>query len=181
MEKLTGSDFTDLLRQNPEKALEWIYKLHYQQLCNRVNMIISDPKSSEDIVQDVIFELWKKKDQIIIQNSLLPYLRTACRNRALNYLRDKDPRTEDESVLDDFENRDISIAEIMEASEVEKKIKASLDKLPEKCRLVFVMSRYEELTYNEIAAKLEISVKTVENQISKALQLLRVDIYSKKP
>lgn len=180
MEKLTGSEFSDLLRQNPEKALEWIYKHHYQQLCHRVNIIISDPKSSEDIVQDVIFELWKKKDQINIQNSLLPYLRTACRNRALNYLRDKDPRTEDESVLQEFETKDISISQIMEAGEVEKKIKNSLDKLPERCRLVFVLSRYEELTYNEIAAKLEISVKTVENQISKALQLLRADIFSNK-
>ncbi|MBK9152168.1 MAG: RNA polymerase sigma-70 factor [Saprospiraceae bacterium] len=180
MEQLTGLEFTDLLKQNPEKALEWIYKNYYELLCQRVNIIINDAKSAEDIVQDVIFELWKKKDQIQIKNSPLPYLKTACRNRALNFLRDKDPRTEEDTVLQDFETKDTGITEILEASEVEKKIKASLDRLPEKCRLVFIMSRYEEMTYNEIAAKLEISVKTVENQISKALSLLRADIFSNK-
>ncbi|MBK9257513.1 MAG: RNA polymerase sigma-70 factor [Saprospiraceae bacterium] len=180
MEKLTGQEFMVLLRSDPEKALEFIYKNHYQELCQRVNLIISDSKSAEDIVQEVIFELWKKKDHLNITKSALPYLRTACRNRALNHLRDKAPRTVDDSLLQDYETKDAGIYELMEADEVEKKIQLGLEMLPEKCRVVFVLSRYEELTYNEIAAKLEISVKTVENQISKALQILRANIFSNK-
>ena len=63
--------------------------------------------------------------------------------------------------------------EMLEEHDLQRRLKAALDKLPEKCRIVFLMSRYDELSYAEISQQLDISVKTVENQIGKALKLLR--------
>lgn len=177
MQELAADHFFELIRSKPDEALQSIYTSYYTLLCNQVFIVLREKQASEDIVQEVISDLWVKKDLININQAIFPYLKRACRNRALNYLRDT-KKWENESdeiflVLDNNVNKD----EELEILELQKMITSTISQLPEKCRIVFSLSRFEEMSYQEIADHLEISVKTVENHISKALKILREKIY----
>ena len=153
---------------SPEKALEYIYDNYYEMMCNLVYRIIKDSAVSEDIVQDVFLEIWRKRDEIFINSSIEAYLRRSCRNKTLNYIRSNNVHWEDES------------EQYLAADELQYKINKVISNLPEKCRLVFALSRFEEMSYSDISKELDISVKTVENHISKALKVLRENIYNKE-
>lgn len=173
------SNISVLNRASTISVLESIYRDYYEGLCRQVYILVRDANISEDIVQEVIVEIWNKKDQLNIQQSLEAYLKRACKNRALNYLRDQKVKWEDESELFLVEDSNISSEQQMTYEELEQEICFCIDHLPEKCKLVFTLSRFEDMSYLEIADNLGISVKTVENQISKALRILREKIYKK--
>jgi RNA polymerase sigma-70 factor (ECF subfamily) len=132
--------------------------------------------ASKDIVQEVIFEMWKKKDTIEFTASIKSYLFRSVHNRSLNFLKAKSNN------LSDIEDYDIPVDEpeknqqLLDAELLSEKIKNEIDNLPEKCRIVFILSRYEEKSYKEISEMLDISIKTVENHVSKALKLLRKNL-----
>jgi len=155
---------------------EQLFKTHFVHLCNFAYQFVKDTDSSKDITQKVFINLWENRDKIDIQKSIQSYLFTSVRNRCLNYIRDqKKYRSE---VLD-LETHDFEIAfeeDTMAMSELKEKVAAALDKLPEKCRLVFEMSRYKNMKYKEIAEELDVSVKTVEAHMSKALKSLRSNL-----
>jgi RNA polymerase sigma-70 factor (ECF subfamily) len=162
-----------LIKTNPEKAFELIYQNYYETFCRIAYKIVVDKDAAEDVVQEVLLEFWNKKEQIEITSSIQGYLRRSVYYRSLNHIKQKSKFTEDENALLNHENDDESIEEKMYASEMQEKIDKVIESLPEKCRYAFALSRYEQKTYNEIAEIMEISVKTVENQISKALRILR--------
>jgi RNA polymerase sigma-70 factor (ECF subfamily) len=126
-------------------------------------------------VQEVFFALWQKKESIDLSKPVRSYLTTSVRNKCLNYLRDHKKfsesilESEEKQIKSDHKQPDRLIEE-----ELRKKINSSIEELPAKCREVFLLSRYENLKYQEIADRLHISVKTVETQMSKALQHLRI-------
>jgi RNA polymerase sigma-70 factor, ECF subfamily len=126
-------------------------------------------------VQEVFFILWKKKEEIDLSKQVRSYLASAVRNKCLNWLRDHKKfidsliETEDQYIQSNYKPPDKLIE-----NELKKRIQSSIDELPPRCREVFVLSRYENLKYMEIADRLQISVKTVETQMSKALQHLRI-------
>jgi RNA polymerase sigma-70 factor (ECF subfamily) len=131
---------------------------------------------AKEIVQDVFINLWNKRETISSDKSVKSYLFTSVKNRCFNFIRDN--KKFRSSVLDidiadyeaPYENDSFS------GSELQAKIDNAINKLPENCREVFKLSRIEELKYKEIADKLNISVKTVEAQMSKALKVLRVEL-----
>ncbi len=169
----TDKEILGLLKTNGQKAMEIIYNQYYNYLCHATYKILNDSVATEDIVQDVLMEIWKKKDKLDITISLKAYLRRASINKALNHLRGKKMKFEDDdSYTETFVDTDDS-QEKLEYLELSEVINKAIESLPEKCRLVFSMSRFESMTYQEISDKLEISIKTVENQISKALRILR--------
>ncbi|MFZ1749064.1 MAG: RNA polymerase sigma-70 factor [Saprospiraceae bacterium] len=177
MQLITGGEFLFLAKSKPEEALEKIYASYYSHLCNQVYLIIHDENTAEDIVQDVFFEVWKKKDTININQSLVGYLKRACRNRTLNHIRDNKSRWEGDSQLVEIYDSSYSTVELMSAEELDLSIQRIIEELPERCGIIFALSRYEEMSYIEIASELDISIKTVENQISKALKILRENLY----
>jgi len=151
---------------------ENLFKTHFQHLCNFAQNYVSDFETSKEIVQDVFIKLWENKTQIDLKKSIKSYLFTSVKNRCLNYIRDN--KKFRSNVLDvDIADYDISFEETEENTEIEKKVKETLEKLPEKCRQIFELSRFENLKYKEIAAKLNLSQKTVEAQMSKALKIFR--------
>ncbi|NUO00198.1 MAG: RNA polymerase sigma-70 factor [Saprospiraceae bacterium] len=162
-----------LFRQDSEKAIEVLFQLHYTYLCQAAIRIVADPRLAEDLTQEVFFELWRKKEAIEFAISVRAYLRRAVVNKALNYIRDRKKITDDEEKLLQVESREPSVTQQLDAEALQELIDQAIDELPEKCRLVFVLSRFEEMSYQEIADHLEISIKTVENQIVKALKHLR--------
>lgn len=177
---LTNEHFSDLIQRDPNKALKLLYSEHYELLCNSVYMILRDRMIAEDIVQEVITTVWKNRESLTIQISILAYLRRACRNKSLNYIRDNKIKFEDESTLNTFEDTGHTFDQYKEAEELNILIQDIISKLPEKCGIIFSLSRFEDMSYAEISKDLGISTKTVEHQISKALRILREEIFQKQ-
>lgn len=170
----TDKEILELLRENSEKAIDILFRQYYRFICKAVYKILPDSTLVEDISQEVFYELWRKRQQLNINTSLKAYLHRAARNKALNYIRDQKIIFEGEEKQPVLANTSASINQLLEAEELQQAIDAAIDTLPERCRIVFVLSRFEDMSYKEIATQLGISIKTVENQISKALKQLRV-------
>ncbi|MEM6316037.1 MAG: RNA polymerase sigma-70 factor [Bacteroidota bacterium] len=169
----TDEELLTQLTQNGEAAIDLIFRKYYTFLCRSVYRIIPDTQITEDLAQDVFYELWKKREKININTSLRAYLKRAALNKALNYIRDQKIDFRNAPPKEDLASKSNSVLQNLAADNLQAQIDAAIDSLPEKCRLVFVLSRYEEMTYQQIADQLNISIKTVENQISKALKNLR--------
>lgn len=179
---LKDRDIVSLLNdpKNAEKAAEQLFKKYYSDVCYAVYRIIPDVARSEDIAQDVFMEIWRKKETIEIKTSVKAYLKRAGVNKALNYIRANKVKFEDD---DSYEMQNLSTGDSgseLEVQDLQAIVDKAIESLPPKCRMVFSLSRFEELSYKEIAAKLDISVKTVENQIGKALKILRLAVESYK-
>ena len=173
-ESYTDQELLQMLQgEDEDLAVELFFKKYYHYLCNVIFRVLPDATIAEDLAQDVFFEFWKKREQVSITTSAKAYLKRAAINKTLNYIRDQKIRFTDEEELPALPTDSLSSQQKLENSELETLIREAIDRLPERCRLVFMLSRFEELSYQEIAEQLNISVKTVENQISKALKFLR--------
>ncbi len=169
----TDTELLRLLREDSERAIELLFQQHYAYLCRSAFRLLPDRHLAEDLVQEVFYELWKRRERLHVSTSLKAYLRRATVNKTLNYLRDHRKayfEPEDDQVLSTDQP---GALRRLEAAELQELIDRTIDQLPDRCRIVFVLSRFEDMTYQEIADELDISVKTVENQISKALRTLR--------
>jgi RNA polymerase sigma-70 factor (ECF subfamily) len=171
----SNQEVIDLLATEPNKAIEYLFKAEYSFLCATVYRMIKDSLIAEDIVQEVFMELWKKRDTLQIR-SIRAYLKRAAVNKTLNYIRDNKVKFGDDSELQFTPSNDQGFHDI-ELAQLNDRINQILDQLPPKCRVVFILNRFEQLTYIEIAEQLNISTKTVENHISKALKALRQGLY----
>jgi RNA polymerase sigma-70 factor (ECF subfamily) len=169
-------DIIKRLNTSDEGVIKVLFDEYYEYLCRSIYRVVPDASISEDIVQEVFMELWKKRETININTSIKAYLRRSALNRALNYLRKNKVRFEEEVDIPDLGSHDTGGQANLEATELEQRIHRIIDALPERCRIIFGMSRFEEMSYKEIAEALDISVKTVENQMSKALKILRVKL-----
>ena len=161
--------------------VEQLFKQYYGFVCNIIHAYIKDRSKTEDIAQEMFMELWVKRDQLQIHTSTSAYLRRMAVTRTLNYIRDaKKHQWEDLEVFQTEEpgriGHEADVIRKLEETELKIRIDHALEGLPEKCRLVFLLSRQEEMSYAEIAGHLGISIKTVENQIGKALKLLRLSV-----
>ncbi|HMQ46740.1 MAG TPA: RNA polymerase sigma-70 factor [Saprospiraceae bacterium] len=163
----------DKIHRLDQPAFELLFKAHFAHLCHFAQQYIQDQEAAKDITQKVFIYLWENRANMDQERSLKSYLFTAVRNRCLNYLRD---RQKYRSRLLDVELEDVDIpveAEDFALEELQQKIAEALAALPEKCRLVFEKSRFEHKKYAEIAEELDISVKTVEAHMARALKGLK--------
>ena len=155
-------------------AFEMLFKSHFKGLTHFAQKYVKDFDTAKEIVQDSFISLWEKRDTIDPAKQVKSYLTTIIYNKSLNYLRDNKKFNKDILTFEGlYPFADHDKGDKLVADEIEKKIKLSIDELPEKCKEIFVMNRYEHLKYQQIADKLGISIKTVEAQMSKALQHMR--------
>ncbi len=162
-----------MLQEDSEQAIDLIFRKYYGYLCRSVYRILPDQRLVEDMAQEVFYELWRKRDRLHINTSLQAYLKRSAINKALNYLRDTKVKFEDEERAPVQKSQSSNAQEQMETAELKALIHSAIEDLPERCRIIFSLSRYENMSYQEIAEQLNISPKTVENQISRALRQLR--------
>ncbi len=131
---------------------------------------------AEEIVQDVMLELWRRRETLAPDTSPQAYLFQSTRNRALNHVRHERVERKVEPIIIDRSDVDASAPSELVEDEIEVALRRAVSELPERCREVFELSRTAGLKYSEIAAVLGISVKTVEAQMGKALRSLRVKL-----
>lgn len=133
--------------------------------------------AAEETVQALFVKLWETREEVKIEKSPRAYLYTATRNACFNQLRHIKVREEYKEYNQlEMEKERYSVADEYHATELDEKIRASIDRLPEGRRKVFILSRFEGLKYKEIAEKLQISIKTVENQMGSAIKHLKNDL-----
>ena len=176
MKQYSDSEILDLLQSDSERAIEILFAMNYKYLCFNVYRLIQDAQSSEDIVQEVFSEVWKKRSVLNIKTSIRGYLRKAAINKTLNLIRKRKFVFDEADEHINVVTPEYSSQKVLEGEELKLKIDDAIEKLPERCKLVFSMSRFEELSYKEIAKALDISIKTVENQISKALRIMKQEL-----
>ena len=163
------------LKQGDEKVFESVFKEYYVQLCVHVRRYIIDPEAAEEVVQDMFFKVWEKRNVLSVHTSLNAYLYKAVTNQALNYIKYQKITNQYKDYVGfttDITSETTAHDELV-SNDLEAKIDFLVKSMPERRRMVFEMSRFEGLKYSEIAEKLNISVKTVEIQMSKALAFLR--------
>jgi RNA polymerase sigma-70 factor, ECF subfamily len=157
------------------KEFEALFRSRFQPLSLYGVRFVKDLDIAREIVQESFLALWEKRETMDGERSITGYLATSVRNRCLNYLRDNrkfvPALLEAEHLYPDLT---YTPPDALAGKELMEQIQSAIDELPERCREVFLLSRNDSLKYQEIAERLEISVKTVETQMSKALQHLRM-------
>ena len=156
---------------NSPTDFESLFRFNYRPLCLYALYYLGEVEAAEDVVQECFMKLWEKLEQGASVANRRAYLYMTVRNRCLDTLRRKGIPTESLKPYDTYGVIDDDDAE--ERSHIEAKLWTAIDSLPEKCREVFLLSKRDGLKYEEIAKELGLSVNTVRNQISKALNVLK--------
>jgi RNA polymerase sigma-70 factor (family 1) len=159
---------------NSIRSEEWFTKVfdrHYDHLRNYLYYLSGDISWADDAVQDVFMVVWEKRDQLR-EETLRPFIFKVGRNLFLKQKRRESVHLKFDKTLDD-ESAELSPEEDLEAREFDDKLQRTISGLPEKCRAVFLMSRLEEKSNKQIAESLNVTLKAVEKQITKALKIIR--------
>ena len=171
-------DVVTRIRAGDARALETLFRAHYAALCEFAVRYVREKAAAEDLVQDLFADLWARRANWVVRGSLRAYLFSAVRNRALNLRKrqamEKDwERDESVSELPTLHPRSDGVDEVLEREELLARVSAAVESLPERCRLVMHLRWRERMPHAEIAAVMGISVKGVENQITRGLDALR--------
>ena len=166
-----------LLSKRDEAAFEQVFKTHYKNLHAYAFTMLKDEDEAEEMVQQVFFKLWERSEHLSFSGSIAAYLYRAVHNESLNFIKHQKVKAGHQlHVAYSMKNKSEQAHSKMIRKELEYKFREALNELPEQCRTVFQLSRFEDMKYKEIADKLDISVKTVENHMGKALKLLRTKL-----
>jgi RNA polymerase sigma-70 factor (ECF subfamily) len=168
------SEIIRRIRQGDKQEFEKLFRSSYVSLVRYAKTILKDHDTAEEIVQDLFFRLWQDRVNLTIESSLNGYLFRSVHNRSLHFI-------EHQKVIDrhageiaaSADQTSEPVTEAIYYSELQSKVARVLERLPERCSVIFRMSRFEGLKYNEIAEKLSVSLKTVEANMGKALKEFR--------
>jgi RNA polymerase sigma-70 factor (ECF subfamily) len=163
------------VQQGDPRALAAIYSAHAQPLIAFIRKKVGDRKLAEDILHDVFLNIWSRYDTWEVHSDLATYLFSAARNHVYShYAKQRVRRAHAEAErLEAPGASEPAVAERLDAENLHAAVATWIDELPDRRREIFELSRYEYLTYQEIAARLGISIKTVETQMSRSLKHLR--------
>ena len=177
MQHMTPTDeqLISRIKQDDRAAFRLLFNRYYKALLGTAINVLKDVNAAKDATQDVFLQLWKKRASLEIKSSPAAYLKRSTINRALNQIKAKKNFVGEEH-LEQQQNKETDVIQQLEAQDLKAAMQQALDTLPEGCRTIFVMRRLEGMRVKEIAAKLDISPKTVENQLTKALKVLKVAI-----
>ena len=175
--ELQDHTLTAQLTKRDSSAFEEVFKMYFKNLHAYACTILKDEADAEEAVQQVFFKLWERAEHLSFSGSVAAYLYRAVHNQCLNQLKHQQVKANHQlHVAYRMKNESVNGPVKMISKELEQKIREALNELPEQCRTIFQLSRFEEMKYREIADQLDISIKTVENQMGKALKQLRLKL-----
>jgi RNA polymerase sigma-70 factor (ECF subfamily) len=172
----SASELVQKICQGDEQSFTEAFDRYYPGLCYYADKYIHDTDESRSLVQQVFVDLWIKRNKLIIGQSIKAYLFKSVHNSALDYLKHK--RVESKYLREAPPVPETIDENVIEEAELNARINLAIEGLPGKCREIFLLCRFEELRYSEIAEKLGISVKTVEMQMGIAMKKLRVKLFN---
>lgn len=172
---LSDQEILQNIQAGKQETFEDLFRTYFKALSLYASSIIYSSEDGEEIVQDLFFQVWEKRLQLNITSSLKSYLYRSVRNRCLNFIKHQKVREKHrQEAIHEFNEAVRETSD--EAPELAEKIQKAIATLPNRCREVFELSRFEGLKYREIAEVMEISPKTVEVQMGKALKTLRKEL-----
>lgn len=170
----SDSEITGRIRQGNKQEFEKLFRSSYVSLVRYAKTLIRDHDAAEEIVQDLFFRLWQDRENLRIESSLNGYLFKSVHNRALHYIEhQKVVNRHAGEVVASAELANEPVTEEIYYRELQSRVARVLERLPERCSMIFRMSRFDGLKYSEIADKLAVSLKTVEADMGKALKEFR--------
>ena len=161
------------LKSGDQAALRELYAQYFAALIKVSANLTGETLHAKDAVQNTFIQFWNKRESLHIETSIYPYLRRMVIHEALAMKRKTDRRSALWYKQKSVKTYHTDVEDMLQEKETQMAIRAAIDALPERCSEIFKLSRYSEMTYAEIAEALDISVKTVENQMGKALKVLR--------
>lgn len=170
------------IKRGNKPVFEILFKSYYDQLCKSILVFVKHRYIAEEIVQDTFFKLWEGRENITVETSWRSFLFRCVHNHCINYLKsNKIKQLHAAEVQNEIEyhseiamrNFSESALDIMTSQELETYLYKAIQELPAQCREVFTLIRFEQLSYQEVAQKLNISVNTVKTQMVRALDKLR--------
>ena len=169
----SDKELVEALRSGDENAFECIFERHWQPLYAFVNKMITDQDQTKDVLQNTFLEVWKRKETLYADDSILPFLIKVAKNEVITLFRkDKVRLTGDEILISNLQREGLTDDKLL-ATELQGAIESELIKMPVNMRKCFHLSRYEQKSIKDIAAELLLSEQTVKNNISEALKRLR--------
>ncbi len=177
IQDILESELIERLKAGDELAFELFFRFYYAGLVVFAGQIVFDSADAEEIVQDFFVQLWEERSKLKRSDSLKSYLFTSIKNRSLNYLKSKGIKQR----IHDHIKRQVEVdflydPDIFVTLELQSEIEKAIHKLPDRCREIFLKSRIDGTSNAEIAIELDISKRTVETQVSKALRILRTEL-----
>ncbi len=170
-DKISDQKLVKLIAKDNELAFTQLFDKYWKSLSNAAYKVLKDRDAAHDIVQDIFINLWAKRKSVDIEH-VSSYLHTAVKYRVINCIHKNEVPMLSLDFVDGFKNLN-STEELMDLMELDEVLKKSVEELPEQCRKIFRMSRFDYMSNKEIAQQLHLSVRTVENHIANALRLLR--------
>ncbi len=187
MKQLSDKEILRNINIGNEDAFEFVFLTLYNELCVYAYAILKDRDNAEEVVQEVFVKLWEAHNELSIKLSINAYLYKAVHNRCINLLNHTQIKKKyvtetaiNGSNLVSPVTSDYPIANLL-VQELEVKINQSILELPKQCREVFLLIRYEDLSYTEAAEKLGVSVNTIKTQLQRALSRLRENLKNYLP
>lgn len=160
------------LKNGNSRAFDRIFSDHYLNLCRFASSLVHDEDSARNIVQQVFINLWENRGTLEHIERLVPYLTTSVRNNCLNFLK-REKRNVEITAIPSSIQTDNTTEQQLNLAEFEEQFIIALNSLPERCKIAFEYSRFQELTNKEIALRMDISVKGVEALMGRSLKIMR--------
>lgn len=170
IEKVRDKELINNIKKGNSDSYRELFVTYYSPLCEYASKFVSDI-DAEELVQDLMLYIWEEREQLTIEKSVKSYLFLSVRNRSFNFIRDN--KFKKNVDLDLHEHELVDFPEFYTADDLEHKIQALVEELPEKYKETFELSRLRELTNKQIADSLDVSVKTIEYRITNSLKILR--------
>lgn len=171
---LSDSEILARIKKGDEKAFEALYKSFFSMLCMFSYRYVKKTDIAEEIVQDVFFHIWEKRNQFELTTSFKSYLYKSVHNNSLKHLRHQKIVLAYENSTTFSGSEKVTGQNFLEETEVYQILHGVIDELPDRTRDIFQLNRFKGLKYQQIADQLQISVKTVEAHMSSVLKILRI-------
>jgi RNA polymerase sigma-70 factor (ECF subfamily) len=168
------------IKQGDSHSFELLFRRLYPKVCAYAQKFLHNTNDSKEVAQELFLNVWKNRDRIDENQSLTSYLFVSTKNRCLNLLETKKNRSKHAELLwylyvQESTDNNNAFQQLV-VNDLENNLSVALGHLPKECKKIFELSRYEGLKYQEIAQQLNISIKTVETQMSRALTKLRLEM-----